>query len=79
LDKKSANISKQITSLQKRLDESNKLKSKIETLKGDLAKVKKEKELKLAEIALMCKIYAKPKQTLPQIPKMSEPTIAEAT
>lgn len=48
LDKKSSNISKQITALQKKLDESNKVKSKIETLKGDLAKVKRAKEIELA-------------------------------
>ena len=59
LDKKSANISKQISSLQKKIDDSNKLKNKIETLKGDLAKVKRAKELELAEISLMCNIYAK--------------------
>jgi len=76
LDKKSSNISKQITSLQKKLDESNKLKSKIETLKGDLAKVKKEKELELAEIALMCSTYAKPIQTQTQ---SQESTIVEAS
>jgi prefoldin subunit 5 len=59
LDKKSANISNQINSLQKKLDESNKLKSRIETLKTNLAKVKRAKELELAEISLMCNIYAK--------------------
>ena len=32
LDKKSANISKQINSLQKKLDENNQLKTKIESL-----------------------------------------------
>jgi septal ring factor EnvC (AmiA/AmiB activator) len=78
LDKKSANISKQITSFQKKLDESNKLKSKIETLKGDLVKVKKERELELDEIALMCSIYAKPKQMQPEISKIPEQSIAEA-
>jgi hypothetical protein len=76
LDKKSSNISQQIASLQKKLDESNKLKSKIETLKGDLAKVKRAKELELAEISLMCSVYAKSiqVQTQPQ-----ESTIAEAS
>jgi|WetSurMetagenome_2_1015567.scaffolds.fasta_scaffold08159_3 hypothetical protein len=63
LDKKSANISKQIDSLQKKIDESNKLKSRIETLKTNLAKVKRAKELELAEISLMCNIYAKHSQT----------------
>jgi hypothetical protein len=42
------------------------LKSKIETLKGDLAKVKKEKELELAEISLMCSTYAKLNQGQPE-------------
>jgi hypothetical protein len=56
-------MSKQINSLQKKLDESNKLKTRIETLKGNLAKVKRAKELELAEISLMCSIYAKPTQT----------------
>jgi hypothetical protein len=63
LDRKSANISNQINSLQKKLDESNKLKRKIEILKTNLAKVKRAKELELAEISLMCSIYAKPIQT----------------
>jgi len=67
LDKKSSTISKQITSLQKRIDESNKLKSKIETLKGELAKVKRAKEMELAEIALMCSTYASTKQPLSQL------------
>jgi predicted RNase H-like nuclease (RuvC/YqgF family) len=76
LDKKSANISKQIASLQQKLDESNKLKSKIETLKGDLAKVKRAKELELAEISLMCSTYAKPIQTQAQ---SQESPIVEAS
>lgn len=64
LDKKSANISKTIASLQKKLDENNKLKNKIEALKSDLATVKKAKELELAEISLMCNTYGKQKQTI---------------
>ena len=70
MGKKSENISKQINSIHKKIDESNKLKTKIETLKGDLAKVKRAKDLELAEISLMCSIYAKPNQT-------QTPTIVE--
>lgn len=50
LDKKSSNISKQIKSLQKRIDESNKLKNKIETLKSDLAKVKRAKNRAIRDL-----------------------------
>lgn len=77
LDKKSANTSKQISSLQKRLDDSNKLKSKIENLKVELTKVKTAKEMELAEIALMCSTYVKPKQTQPEISKIPESPIVE--
>lgn len=63
LDKKSLNISKQINSLQKKLDDGNKLKSRIENLKENLAKVKRAKDLELAEISLMCSIYAKKAQS----------------
>lgn len=81
LDSKSENISKQINSLQKKLDESNKLKTKIETLKGNLAKVKRAQELELAEISLMCCTYGKLKQTQyekSETPKTQEDTIPQA-
>jgi hypothetical protein len=77
LDKKSSNISKQINSLQKKLDESNKLKTRIEILKGNLAKVKRAKELELAEISLMCSTYAKLKHTEPEISKVPELHVVE--
>ncbi len=59
LDKKSANISIKIETLQKRLDSANKLKIRIEKLNGELAKVRKAKELELDEISLMCSTYTK--------------------
>lgn len=62
LDKKSSNITKQIDSIQKKVDDTSKLKVKIEKLKIDLSKVKKEKELEMDEISLMCSIYAKTSQ-----------------
>jgi hypothetical protein len=81
LDKKSANISKQITSLQKRIDDSTKLKSRIENLKIELAKVKRAKEMELDEIALMRSTYTKPNPSQSEkleIPKTPEDAIAEA-
>jgi hypothetical protein len=81
LDKKSANISKQINSLQKKLDESSKLKSRIENLKIELAKVKKAKEMELDEIELMRSTYANANSSQPEkaeAPKTPEEAAAEA-
>lgn len=80
LDKKSANISNQIESLQKKLDDANKLKPKIEKLKNELVKVNKTKALELDEIALMCNIYKKEKEIPSEklnTPKTKEESTAE--